>query len=125
MKDPKAIGFRRISINDLDYASIMPNADAWHAGELDLPAGAFDCNALPGFGSACPVRAVRTQQVGEDGDCVVALEGDEGGRYSCTEWAEVLGQASSPWTVGACSRRSCSSPPRVGWLAGGQRDGRG
>jgi hypothetical protein len=82
VKDPKAIGFRRISINDLDWRpSPLPNVDAWRAGELDLPAGAFDCNARPGFGSARPVRAVRTQHVGEDGDRVVALEGDEGGRF--------------------------------------------
>ena len=59
VKDPKAIGFRRISINDLDWRpSPLPNADAWRAGELDLPAGAFDCNARPGFGGALPVRAV-------------------------------------------------------------------
>jgi hypothetical protein len=103
VKYPKAIGFRRISINDLDWRpSPLPNADAWRAGEPDLPAGAFDCHAWPGFGSARPVRAVRTQHIGEDGDRVVALEGDEGGRLgqplaegrldSCTEWAEALGQ---------------------------------
>ena len=69
VKDPKAIGLRRISINDLDWRpSPLPNADAWRAGELDLPAGAFDCNARPGFGSARPVRAVRAQHIGEDGD---------------------------------------------------------
>jgi hypothetical protein len=82
VKDPKAIEFRRISINDLDWRpSPLPNVDAWRAGELDLSAGAFDCNARPGFGSARPVRAVRTQHIGEDGDRVVALEGDEGGRF--------------------------------------------
>ncbi|XXY36806.1 hypothetical protein WMF04_39675 [Sorangium sp. So ce260] len=81
VKDPKAIGLRRISINDLDWRpSPLPNADAWRAGELDLPAGAFDGDARPGFGGARPVRAVRTQHIGEDGDRVVALEGDEGGR---------------------------------------------
>ena len=82
MKDPKAIGFRRISIYDLDRRpSPLPDADARHAGELDLPAGAFDCNARPGFGSARPVRTARTQRIGEDDDRVVALEGDEGGRF--------------------------------------------
>src|SRR5262249_26072274 len=81
VKDPKAIGFRWISINDLDWRpSPLPNADAWRAGELNLPAGAFDCNTRPGFGSARPVRAV-TQHIGENGDRVVALEGDEGGRF--------------------------------------------
>jgi hypothetical protein len=33
------------------------------------------------FGSPRAVRAVRTQYIGEDGDRVVALEGDEGGRF--------------------------------------------
>ncbi|XXZ23330.1 hypothetical protein WME92_06595 [Sorangium sp. So ce307] len=82
VKDPKAIGLRRISIDDLDWRpSPLPNADAWRAVELDLPAGAFDCDARPGFGGARPVHAVRTQHIGEDGDRVVALEGDEGGRF--------------------------------------------
>src|SRR5215813_14752301 len=82
VEDPKAIGFRRISINDLDWRpSPLPNADAWRAGELDLPAGAFNCNARPGFGSGRPVHAVRTQNIGEDSDRVVALESDEGGRF--------------------------------------------
>ena len=81
MKDPEAIRFRRISINDLDRRpSPLPNADAWHAAELDLPAGAVDGNARPGLGDACPVCAVESQQLGEDGDRVIALEGDEGGR---------------------------------------------
>ena len=112
MEDPEAIGFGRISINDLDWRpSPLPNADAWRAGELDLPAGAFDCDARPGFGSARPVHAVRTQHVGEDGDRVVALEGDEGGRLgeplaegrldSCTEWAEALGQVAQERDRGA------------------------
>jgi hypothetical protein len=39
--------------------SALPHADAWRAGEPDLPAGAFDCNAWPGFGSARPVRLIR------------------------------------------------------------------
>src|ERR1043165_1766068 len=79
-KDPKAIGVRRISTGDLDRRpSPLPNADAWRAGELDPPAGAFDVNARPAFGSSRPVRAGATQHVGEDGDRVVALEGDEGG----------------------------------------------
>jgi hypothetical protein len=82
VKDPKAIGFRRISINDLDWRpNPLPNADARRAGELDLPAGAFDVHARPGFGSARPVHTVRPQHIGEDGDRVVALEGDEGGRF--------------------------------------------
>jgi hypothetical protein len=43
VKDPKAIGLRRISINDLDWRpSPLPHTDAWRAGELDLPAAAFD-----------------------------------------------------------------------------------
>src|SRR5712691_8696209 len=76
VEGPEAIGFGRISIHDLDWCpSPLPDADAWCAGELDLPAGAFDRDARPGFGGACPVRAVRTQHVGEDGDRVVALEG--------------------------------------------------
>src|SRR5262245_45914367 len=83
VEDPKAIGLRRISINNLDWRpSPLPNADAWRAGEPDLPAGAFNCSARPGFGSARPVHAVRTQHIGEDGDRVVALEGDEGGRFA-------------------------------------------
>src|SRR5688572_31788644 len=82
VEGPKAIGFSRISINDLDWRpSPLPYADAWCAGELDLSAGTFDCNARPGFGNACPVRAVRTQYIGEDGDRVVSLEGDERGRF--------------------------------------------
>jgi GntR family transcriptional regulator len=82
VQDPKAIGFRRIPINDLDCRpGPLPDADAWRAGELDLPAGAFDRDARPGFGSARPVRAARAQHIGEDGDRVVALEGDEGGRF--------------------------------------------
>jgi len=48
VKDPKAIGFRRIPINDLDWRpSPLPNADARRAGELDLTPGAFDRNARP------------------------------------------------------------------------------
>ncbi|CAM5315298.1 hypothetical protein SALBM311S_08868 [Streptomyces alboniger] len=76
-------GFGRISINDLDWRrGPLPHADAWQAGELDLPTGAFDWNARPELGSARLVRAVRTQHIGEDGDRVVALEGDEGGRFA-------------------------------------------
>jgi hypothetical protein len=82
VKDPKAIGLRRISINDLEWRpSPLPNADAWRAGEPDLPAAAFNCNARPEFGIVCSVHAVRTQHLGEDGDRVIALEGDEGGRF--------------------------------------------
>src|ERR1700694_4453405 len=56
--DPEAIGFRRISIYDLDWRpSPLPNADAWRAGELDLPAGGFAGDARPGFGGACPAGA--------------------------------------------------------------------
>ena len=83
VKDPKAIGFRRVPIDDLDRRpSPLPHADARRARELDLPAGAFDFDARPGFGNARPVRAVRTQHIGEDGDRVIALEGDEGGRFA-------------------------------------------
>src|SRR5262249_8087880 len=82
VEDPKAIRLHRISISDLDWRpSPLPNADAWRAVERDLPTGAFNCNVRPGFGSARPVHAVRTQHIGEDGDRVVALEGDEGGRF--------------------------------------------
>src|ERR1700738_3246818 len=79
VEDPEAIGSRRISIYDLDWRpSPLPNADAWRAGELDLPAGAFEADARPGFGDACPAGAVKSQQLGEDDDRVVTLEGDEG-----------------------------------------------
>jgi hypothetical protein len=54
---------------------------------------------------------VRTQHSGEDGDRVVALEGDEGGRPgqplakgrldSCTEWAQALGQVAQKRDRGA------------------------
>jgi hypothetical protein len=74
-KHPIAAGLRRIPIDDLHRCpSPLPDADAWRAGELDLPAGSFDRNAQPGFGSAHPVRAVGAQHIGEDGDRVVALE---------------------------------------------------
>src|SRR5437762_12984667 len=112
VKDPKVIGLRRISINDLDRRpSPLPNADAGRTGEPDLPAGAFDCNARPESGNARPVCAGRTQHIGEDGDGVVALEGDEGRRLgqppaegrlgSCTEWAEALGQVAQERDRGA------------------------
>jgi putative NADPH-quinone reductase len=79
VEDTKAIGFRWISINDLDWRSgPLPNTDGWRAGELDLPAGTFHCDPRPGFGNPLSVHTVRTQHIGEDGDCVVALEGDEG-----------------------------------------------
>ncbi len=43
VKDPKVIVLRRISINYLNWRpSPLPNANAWRAGELDLPAAAFD-----------------------------------------------------------------------------------
>ena len=55
----------------------------------------------PGSSGARPVRA-KPQGIGEDSDRVVALEGDEGGRFgqplaegrldSCTERAEALGR---------------------------------
>src|SRR5690349_3555123 len=81
-EDPKAIRFRRISINDLNRRpSPLPNADAWRAGEPDLPASAFHRNVRPAFDNARPVRAMRTQHLGEHGDRVVALEGDEGRRF--------------------------------------------
>src|ERR1700722_9026876 len=103
VQDPEATGFRRIPVDDLDWrARPLPDADAGQAGELNLPAGAFDGDARPGSGPAYPVRAGRTQQVGKDGDRVVALEGDEGGRLgqppakgcldSRAEWAQALGQ---------------------------------
>src|SRR5262249_52993970 len=105
--------------------SPLPNADAWRAGELDLPAGAFNCNVRPGFGSARPVRAVRTQHIGEDGDRVVALEGDEGGRFTIdtagSGWptrrrtaVAPLSTSSSHTAVAASARMSSSVtvPPR-------------
>src|ERR671925_773103 len=83
VKDPEAAGLRRIASYDLDRRpSPLPNADSRRAAELDLPAGAFDGNARPGLGDTCPVCAVESQQLGEDGDCVVTLEGHEGGRLS-------------------------------------------
>ncbi len=112
VKDPKAIGVRRIAIDDLDRRpGPLPHADARRAGEPDPPAGAFDGDARPGFGGARPVRAVRTQHIGEDGDRVVALEGDERGRFGQplaegrldprTEWAEALGQVAQERDRGA------------------------
>jgi hypothetical protein len=66
VQDAKAIGFRRISIYDLDgRPSPLPHADAWRAGELDLPVRAFDCNARSGFGNALPVRAVGTPPISD------------------------------------------------------------
>ncbi|WP_287390719.1 hypothetical protein, partial [Mesorhizobium sp.] len=60
VEDPKAIWFRRISINDLDWPpSPLPNAGSWRAGELDFPASAFKLQRTPGFGSARPVHAAR------------------------------------------------------------------
>jgi hypothetical protein len=56
--------------------------DAWYAGKLDLPAGAFDRHARPGWSDACPVSAAGTQHIGEDRDRIVALEGDEGRRFA-------------------------------------------
>lgn len=65
MEDPKAIGVLRISINDLNRRPRpLPNADAWRAGELYLPAGAFHRDTRPIFGNARPVHAVRTQHIG-------------------------------------------------------------
>jgi hypothetical protein len=76
------MGFHWISINDLDRrGGPLPNADVWRAGELDLPAGALDGHVRPGRSDACPVHAVRPQYIGENGDRVVALEGDKGGRF--------------------------------------------
>ena len=82
VEDSEAVGFCRIPVHDLRWRpNPLPNADAGRARELDLPPGAFDCNARPGFGKARSIRAVRTQHVGEDRDSVVALERDEGGRF--------------------------------------------
>lgn len=112
MEDPEATGFDRISIDDLDRRpNPLPNADARRAGELDLPAGAFDGSTRPEFGDARPVRTARTQRIGKDGDRVVALEGDEGRRFgqalaegrldACTEWTEALGQIAQERDRGA------------------------
>ena len=108
VKDPKAIGLRRIPIDDLDWRpSPLPDADTWCAAELDQSAGTFDCNVGPGFSDARPDRAMQTQHIGEDGDGVVSLEGDKGRRLGqalaqgCfdahTEWAEALGQVAQEW----------------------------
>lgn len=103
VKDPEPTGFRRIPVGDLDWCpGPLPDADARLAGELDLPAGSLDRDVLPGVGHAPAVPAVAAQHVGEDGDRVVALEGDEGGCFgqpvaegrldSCAEQAEAPGQ---------------------------------
>jgi hypothetical protein len=48
VEDPKAIGLRRVPIDDLDWCpSPLPNADARRAGEPDQPAGALDRHARP------------------------------------------------------------------------------
>jgi hypothetical protein len=48
VEDSEAVGFCRIPIHDLGWRpSPLPNADAGRARKLDLPAGAFDCNARP------------------------------------------------------------------------------
>jgi hypothetical protein len=49
VQDQEAVEFCRIPINDLDWRpGPLPNADAWRAGELDLPAGALDGNFIYG-----------------------------------------------------------------------------
>ncbi len=48
VEDPKAIGFRRVPVNDVDGCpSPLPDADARRAGEPDRPAGALDRDARP------------------------------------------------------------------------------
>lgn len=82
VKNSKATGVGGISIDDLDWGPCpLPNADAWRTREADLAAGAFDGDLWPGFGNARAIGAVRTQEIGEDGDGVVAFEGYEGRRF--------------------------------------------
>jgi hypothetical protein len=78
VEDTEAAGFRRIAFHDLDrWPDPLPDADSRHAAKLDLSTGAVEGDPRPGLGDARAVRAVRTQHVGEDGNRVVALEGDE------------------------------------------------
>src|SRR5215469_4870153 len=79
VKDPEAAGYCRVPVSDLDWCpGPLPHGDARGAGEPDLPAGALDRDARPESWRACSARLARTQHIGEDGDRVVALEGDEG-----------------------------------------------
>ncbi len=80
MQDPEAGGVRRVAVGHLDRGpGPLPHADARRPGEPDRPPGALDRDRRPGPGEPGPVGAVRAQHLGEDGDGVVALEGDEGG----------------------------------------------
>lgn len=81
VQDPKPIRLIRIAINDLNWRpSPLPHTDARRAGELDLPAGAFDGNARPALGNVRAMHAARAQYIGEYDQRVVAFERDEGGR---------------------------------------------
>lgn len=104
VEDPKAIGFRRISVGDLDWRpSPLRNADAWRPGELDQPVGSFDCNERPGFGSSRPVRTVGTKHIGEDGDRVgyLACRASVDPRLVAELSARRMIEASSGWTKAA------------------------
>ena len=77
--DPEAVGVGRVAVDDLDRGPRpLPPPDARGLGEPDRPAGAVDREAGPGRDDLLGLRAVGAQHVGEDGDGVVALEGDEG-----------------------------------------------
>lgn len=83
VKDTEVTGFLGVASYDLDWGpSPLPNADSRRAAELDLPAGPFDGYVRPGVGDARRVCAAVSQQLGEDDDRVVALEGHEGRRFS-------------------------------------------
>ena len=66
---------------------------------------------VPSTATRGQARSARAQHVGEDGDRVVALEGDEGGRFgqplaqrrldACAERAEALGQVAQERDRGA------------------------
>src|SRR3954453_8975624 len=75
VQDPEAIGLRGIAVDDLDRRPRpLPDPDAGHAREPDRPARALDGHARERRGDTRAVRAVGAQDLGEDGDGVVALE---------------------------------------------------
>src|SRR4051812_11419287 len=103
VQDPKSIGLRRIPVNHLERRpGPLPDADTWHAGESDRPAGAVDGNVPQELRAPRSAPASSPQHIGEDRDRVVALEGDEGGRLaqpltdgcpdSRSQCAEALGE---------------------------------
>ena len=82
-KDTEVTGFLGVASYYLDWGpSPLPNADPRRAAELDLPAGPFDGYVRPGVGDARRICAAVSQQLGENDNRVVALEGHERGRFS-------------------------------------------